>query len=234
MARHATSAPARRSVRRSIGVAIATAALLGTVTGCSGASHDRSVASGPDTTVGADGSVPSGTGTDGDATTVPATVDPGTLPQTHDRPVSSGPELAARTQALWQGIVDDNTDTALTALFPLTAYRQVKDLRNPDSDWHDRIAAAFVHDIHAMHAELGSQAGEATLVGLVVPDVAAVWVNPHEEYNKLGYWRVYGSSLQYSVGGKTRKLPIYSLISWRGEWYVVHASSSDPMSQVPR
>ena len=45
---------------------------------------------------------------------------------------------------------------------------------------------------------------------------------PGEESNTLPYWRVYGSTLRYSVDGTTRSFPITSLISWRGEWYVVH------------
>jgi len=33
---------------------------------------------------------------------------------------------------------------------------------------------------------------------------------------------VYGTRLIYEVKGKERSLEVTSLISWRGEWYVVH------------
>jgi hypothetical protein len=33
---------------------------------------------------------------------------------------------------------------------------------------------------------------------------------------------VYGSALRYTADGTYFDLPIYSLISWRGEWYIVH------------
>ena len=47
-------------------------------------------------------------------------------------------------------------------------------------------------------------------------------VQPGEEYNKLSYWRVYGTTLQYTEDGQANSFPVTSLISWRGEWYVVH------------
>ena len=47
-------------------------------------------------------------------------------------------------------------------------------------------------------------------------------VEPGEEGNKLGYFRVYGSHLRFSVDGTERTIDVTSLISWRGEWYVVH------------
>jgi hypothetical protein len=33
---------------------------------------------------------------------------------------------------------------------------------------------------------------------------------------------VYGTAVTYVAGGQSRTFEIHSLISWRGEWYVVH------------
>ena len=55
-----------------------------------------------------------------------------------------------------------------------------------------------------------------------MPDARARWVDPGEEYNKIGYYRVFGSRLRYEVDGAARSFDVKSLISWRGEWYVVH------------
>ena len=55
-----------------------------------------------------------------------------------------------------------------------------------------------------------------------VPDGAATWVLPGAEYNKGSYWRVYGTVVHYTVGGRAATFPVQSLISWRGQWYVVH------------
>ena len=43
-----------------------------------------------------------------------------------------------------------------------------------------------------------------------------------EESNKLSYWRVYRTTLHYTEDGQDMSFPVTSLISWRGEWYVVH------------
>ena len=54
---------------------------------------------------------------------------------------------------------------------------------------------------------------------------AATWVRTGAEYNKGSYYRVYGTTLHYSVGGQARSIAIASMISWRGQWYVVHLAS---------
>jgi hypothetical protein len=156
-----------------------------------------------------------------DATTLG---DPGTLPQTRDHPGTTSAPFTTGVQALWQGIVDDDPATAMPFFFPLGAYLQVKAVRDPTHDWQTRLVAAYTRDIHTLHAQLGAGTKDATLIGLTAPDGAATWVNPGQESNKLGYWRVYGSTLRYSIGGRTLSLAIYSLISWRGEWYVVHVT----------
>ena len=152
------------------------------------------------------------------------TVDPGSLPQTADVPVTSGPAFNARLLALWQAIVDDVPAEALPFFFPRSAYLQVKAIRDPSADWQTRLVADFDQDIAALHLALGTSAAGATLLGVDVP-TAAVWVHPGAEYNRLPYWRVYGSEVRYQAGGVTRRFPIASMISWRGEWYVVHLSS---------
>ncbi len=152
--------------------------------------------------------------------------DPGALPQTRDRPASSSPQLDARTAALWDAIVHDDPDRAMPFFFPVTAYEQVKAIPSPASDWRRRLVAAYKRDIHGLAKRLGDKADSAKLVRLEVPDDRARWVEPDEESNKLGYWRVYGTRIAYEIdeGGarKERTLDISSLISWRGEWYVVH------------
>ena len=45
------------------------------------------------------------------------------------------------------------------------------------------------------------------------------------EYNKGSYWRVYNAALRYTAEGQAGSFPIASMISWRGEWYVVHLNS---------
>jgi hypothetical protein len=148
--------------------------------------------------------------------------DPGSLPQTRDRPPPSSDALAARAAALWDGIAHDDPDRAMPFFFPVAAYEQVKAIPSPASDWRRRLVAAYKRDIHGLAKRLGEKAESAKLVRLDVPDERARWVEPDEESNKLGYYRVYGTRLVYEVDGKEKSFDISSLISWRGEWYVVH------------
>jgi hypothetical protein len=154
-----------------------------------------------------------------------APADPSLLPQTRDRPDASGTAFDGRVSALWDAIVADDPARAMPFFFPLGAYRQVKDISDPASDWNRRLVAAYSHDIHALHARLGADAPRARLVRLDVPPERARWVDPGEEYNKIGYYRVFGSRLHYAVDGAPHAIEIKSLISWRGEWYVVHLSA---------
>jgi hypothetical protein len=151
-------------------------------------------------------------------------VDPGTLPQTRDRPRSSDPAYQARARALWDAIVADDPERAMPAFFPVTAYKQVKAIPTPESDWKRRLVAAFARDIHHLHERLGARASDATFVELEVASERSRWVEPNEESNKIGYWRVYGSKIRYQVGDNAGAFDVSSLISWRGEWYVVHLS----------
>jgi hypothetical protein len=109
--------------------------------------------------------------------------------------------------------------------FPLRAYEQVKDVTDPATDWKHRLVGAYRRDIHAIHTRLGEVAGRARLLSLDVPTARAQWVQPGEEWNKVGYFRVFGSKLRFEVDGQARTTDVRSLISWRGEWYVVHLSA---------
>jgi hypothetical protein len=149
-------------------------------------------------------------------------VDPATLPQTRDRPEPSGTAWDARVAALWSAIQKDDPDLAMPFFFPVAAYEQVKDVANPARDWKYRLVAAYAKDVHELHGKLGKALDGAKLVTLE-PGPAPRWVEPHEEWNKIGYWRVYGSKLRFErADGTSGAFDVKSLISWRGEWFIVH------------
>ena len=149
----------------------------------------------------------------------------GKLPQTHARPEPSGELFDARVKALFDGIAQDDVAHAMPFFFPLTAYAQVKAIANPAADWKARLVSHYARDIHALHAKLGPNAAHARFVGADVPMDRARWVDPGEEYNKIGYYRVFGSRLRYQIDGAPHTFDVKSLISWRGEWFVVHLSA---------
>lgn len=152
----------------------------------------------------------------------PTTIDPGTLPQTDAKPTTDGAQFKSSVLALWRAIVQDDSSQGEAFFFPLSAYRQVKALSDPDSDYRNRLLANYAADIRSLHQQLGADAAKATLVGIDVPESAAEWITPGVESNKGSYWRVYGTRIRYSANGVQGTMPVTSLISWRGEWYVVH------------
>jgi hypothetical protein len=154
----------------------------------------------------------------------PDAPDAASLTQTHDRPQAAGSAWDARVAALWDGIVKDDPALAMPFFFPLGAYAQVKAVGNPEADWRHRLVANYARDVHKLHQRLGSHAADARLLDLDVPGERARWVEPGEEYNKLGYFRVYGAKLRYAEGDRPAAIDVSSLISWRGDWFVVHLS----------
>ena len=153
------------------------------------------------------------------STTTSTTIDPGTLGQTTDRPSGTDPTFGARMQRLWAAITSGHAAEGLAAFFPLGAYERVKVVANPASDWQHRLVADFFSDIALEHRSIPSN---ATLLNVSVPDAAATWVRPGVEFNRIGYWRVYDTVLTYQSGTTTGTIGVISLISWRGQWYVVH------------
>ena len=126
---------------------------------------------------------------------------------------------------LWAAIVADDPSLAMPFFFPLNAYKQVKSISDPEHDWNTRLVAAFTEDIHTWHTQLGANAATAQLTAVSVPSDQAQWIQPGVESNKGSYWRVYGTTLRYQVDGRTGTFTVASMISWRGEWYVVHLAS---------
>jgi hypothetical protein len=160
------------------------------------------------------------------ATTAPpttaATTDPGALAQTDERPAASGATFTAGVQGLWQAVQQDQPELAMPFFFPRAAYLQVKAISDPATDYEQRLIANYEQDVHTLHAQLGVDAAGAQFAGIDVPAAQAVLVQPGEESNRLSYWRVYGTTLHYTEDGQARSFPVTSLISWRGQWYVVH------------
>jgi len=158
-------------------------------------------------------------------TTLPptATTSPdGALPQTATFPSSSSAQFQSSMGDLFGAVAHGTPQSAVGAFFPEAAYVQLKSIQGAASDWQNRLLAEYDQDIAAATAELGPGAASATLESVQVPQQYGHWVPPGECENSVGYFEVANSRIVYSLGGVTRSFGIASLISWRGEWYVVH------------
>jgi hypothetical protein len=123
--------------------------------------------------------------------------------------------------ALWRAITHDDPAAATVAFFPRAAYLQVKAIPDAAADYSGRLLRNFDLDIRAAHAILGRDARTARLVAVRVPREWA-WIAPGYCANRVGYWHAPGSRLVYRENGRLSSFGIFSLISWRGQWYVVH------------
>lgn len=158
-------------------------------------------------------------------TTVPVTTTTpaaGALPQTGTFPSSTSPRFQAAMAELFGAVARGNPGAAVDAFFPEAAYVQLKTIPGAAADYENRLVAEYDQDIAAATAAIGPDAASATLVSVQVPMEYAHWVPPGECENSVGYFEVANSRVVYTLGGVTRSFGIASLISWRGEWYVVH------------
>ncbi len=147
---------------------------------------------------------------------------PGALPQTHADPSARSAFFKRLMADLWDGIARGSLRPALAAFFPRAAYVQLKEVPAAASDWENRLVRDFELDIGAAHALLGPGAARARLLAVHVNSAYGHWVPPGVCANGVGYYEMPGARLVYREGGATRSFGIASMISWRGEWYVVH------------
>jgi hypothetical protein len=153
------------------------------------------------------------------AVALPVAPGAGAQPQTQARPRTNSTAFRNAMADLWLAVTTGNPRFGRPAFFPEAAYRQVKAIPYPDSDWRYRLWYDFALDVRAAHRLAGR---DAQLVRIVVPASYELWVPPGACYNSVGYWHVPGARVVYREHGKERSFGIASLISWRGVWYVVH------------
>jgi hypothetical protein len=144
-------------------------------------------------------------------------------PQTEDLPSAEDPGFVERVNQLCSAIVEGRPELAHRAFFPLVAYGQVKAVLDPERDYKIRLLSHFDRDIVDYHRRISTRHSPIRCSGLRLPKVQARWMKPGSEYNRIGYFRALRSQLDLTdADGNTTTLEVTSLISWRGQWYVVH------------
>jgi hypothetical protein len=145
------------------------------------------------------------------------------LAQTDERPTLISASFQQRVALVAHAIVTGDAEPAAAAFFPLLAYQQVKDVAKPERDYKFRLLANFKRDVLEYHHALGPSTALAKFDGITVSEKDAKWMAPGSEGNRVGYFRVLRSRLRFTLPtGRTRDFELTSMISWRGEWYVVH------------
>jgi hypothetical protein len=147
---------------------------------------------------------------------------PGSLPQTRTEPTFGAP-FHAQMKQLVRAIKNDSTAIGATVFFPEAAYVSMKtgEIPDPTGDYVDRLIGLYDLDLRAYHDRLYGGA-PTTLVRVDANAHYAQWIEPGVCENKIGYWHVPGVRLVFRRGARLVSVAVFSLISWRGLWYVVH------------
>ncbi|MGH9098473.1 MAG: hypothetical protein ACRDWB_13740 [Acidimicrobiales bacterium] len=156
------------------------------------------------------------------APTTTTTTGPGSLPQTGAFPSTTSPQFVANMSALWNAIVTNSPSTGMPAFFPEPAYVQLKTVASASGDFTNRLQSDYGLDIAAAHALLGPNPATAQFVSVNADSADGHWINTGVCDNDVGYFELPNARVVYTVDGQTRSFGIASMISWRGEWYVVH------------
>jgi hypothetical protein len=125
-------------------------------------------------------------------------------------------------RVLWAGIRTGSARTARAAYFPESAYGQLKAIGDPSADYTYRLLAMFDADLAAYHAHLGARPAASRLVDVEADPALVQWIPPGVCENSIGYWHLPGVRLVYATGRYRYSVGVFSLISWRGVWYVIH------------
>jgi hypothetical protein len=188
----------------------------------------------PSTAIAANSSAPAAPASAGPVLTAPPgapeleepallAADGSPLPQTDARPSATDERFKRRMLLLADAIRSGDPQKAHASFFPLVAYAQVKAVAKPERDYRYRLLSDFERDVREYRKALGRDAAQAELLGVDVPEARVEWMKPGREGNRLGYFRVLRSRLRFRLqDGKERSFELTSMISWRGEWYVVH------------
>ncbi len=134
-------------------------------------------------------------------------------------PLTVDPSLAARAQAVFAALERGDAAAADALYFPRAPFLALKGGKNP--------ARYYKYLLDVYHADLAKVArrhalwSRTRLLGL---DVAAtpVWVEPGQESNALGYYKLRGAALRYELNGEPFEIVIDTMITWQGRWYITH------------
>jgi hypothetical protein len=126
---------------------------------------------------------------------------------------------------LFDAVASGRPELALDFFFPREPFIPLKDVADP-ARYHDGLVREYEHDIRSLHGRRRSWDG-ATFEKFEL-GTKPTWVAPGREWNKIGYFRTFDARLSYTVAGKRRMLPVRTIISWQGRWYVTHLAPRRP------
>ena len=133
-------------------------------------------------------------------------------------PAATSDELTARAKHLLEAVAHDNADLGVDMIFPRAAYAAVRDTADPGKSWDVRVVNAFRRSVHNLHRR-SKGIEHAQFVSFELGH-AVMQITPKKHEWKRPLWHVSRSKLTYTVDGRTQRIEIGEMTSWRGSWYV--------------
>jgi hypothetical protein len=133
-------------------------------------------------------------------------------------PPSTSDEMTTRIKHLFEAIAHDNPDLGTDMIFPRDAYLSARDSADPGKAWDNKLAGSFRKNVHALHKRT-SGIEKAQFVSFELGH-SVQQGTPKKRDWKRPLWRVRHSRLTFTVDGKTQRIDIGEMTSWKGAWYV--------------
>lgn len=132
-------------------------------------------------------------------------------------PTAISEELTGRAMHLLEAITQGNADLASDILFPRDAYLSARDASDAGRTWDRRIREPFRRQVLRLSKK--KDMAKAKFISFDLGR-ALLQVTPRKRGWKKPLWVVRHSKLVYTIEGKTQRLDIAEMTSWRGAWYV--------------
>jgi hypothetical protein len=155
----------------------------------------------------------------GDGLSPDASAAPEAGPSKEALPTFPNDELTARARHLLEALAKDDPSLATDIVFPRDAYIEAKDAADPGKQWDDKIMGAFQKQIHLLHKRTNG-VERAQFVGLEIGQPISQVV-PKKHDMTLTLWRVRHSRLDFTIDGKSLRIDMAEMMSWKGAWYVM-------------
>ena len=139
-------------------------------------------------------------------------------PDDTNLPAASGDDLTSRARHLFEAIAHDNADLGADMLFPRDAYIAVHDSADPGKNWDNKVISSFRRGVHTVHRH-SKGIENAQFVAFELGH-AVLQITPRKHEWKRPLWRVQRSKIKYTIDGRTQRLEIAEMTSWRGNWYI--------------
>jgi hypothetical protein len=133
-------------------------------------------------------------------------------------PPSQADEMTTRMKHLLEAIAHDTPELGTDVVFPREAYLVARDSADPSKAWDKKVQGSYRRGVHSAHKRTKG-AEKAQFVAFEIGH-SVTQITPKRRNWKRALWRVKHSRITFVVDGKTQRLEIGEMTSWRGNWYV--------------